>query len=66
MSHQARKEKFKDVVREDMQAIDVTEEDAEDNSRRKPMIHCGNPSWEQPEEAEEEDVKSDALICIMG
>ena len=31
-----------DVVREDMQIVGVTEEDAEDRKRWRRMIHCGD------------------------
>jgi len=41
------KRRFIDVVREDMQ-VGIAEEDAEDRKTWKQMIHCGDPSWEQP------------------
>ncbi|XP_051788839.1 uncharacterized protein LOC127529415 [Erpetoichthys calabaricus] len=36
------KRRFMDVVREDMQVMGVTEQDAEDRKVWKKMIHCGN------------------------
>ncbi|XP_051788831.1 uncharacterized protein LOC127529414 [Erpetoichthys calabaricus] len=44
------KQRFMDVVREDMQVMGVTEQDAEDRKIWKKMIRCGNPQREQPKE----------------
>ena len=37
------KRRYMDAVREDMRAVGVTEEDAEDRGRWKQMIRCGDP-----------------------
>ena len=36
------KRRFMDMVREDMQVVGATEEDAEDRKRWKQMIRCGD------------------------
>lgn len=40
--------RFMDVVREDMQVVGATKEDAEDRERWKQMIRSGDPWQEQP------------------
>ena len=35
--------KFMDAIREDMTAVDVTEEDAEERTERRRRIGCGDP-----------------------
>ena len=37
------KRRYMDAVREDMRVVGVTEEDAEDRTRWKRMIRCGDP-----------------------
>ena len=37
------KRRFRDVVKEDMQVVGVSEQDAEDRNRWKGMICCGDP-----------------------
>ena len=37
------KRRYMDAVKEDMRAVGVTEEDAEDRGRWKQMIRCGDP-----------------------
>ncbi|KAJ8348946.1 hypothetical protein SKAU_G00275380 [Synaphobranchus kaupii] len=48
------KRRFMDTVKEDMQAVGVTEDEAQDKNRWKQMIRCGDPGGEQPKEEEEE------------
>ena len=42
--------RFMDTVREDMTAVEVTGEDAEERTEWRRRIHCGDPQREQPEE----------------
>ncbi|KAJ8353688.1 hypothetical protein SKAU_G00212550 [Synaphobranchus kaupii] len=37
------KRRFMDTVKEDMQAVGVTEDEAQDKNRWKQMIRCGDP-----------------------
>ena len=37
------KQRFMDAVREDMQVAGVSDEEAENSSRWKQTIHCGDP-----------------------
>ena len=43
------------MVKEDMQLVCMTEEDAEHRARWKWMICCGNPYGEKPKEEDEEE-----------
>ena len=46
------KMRFMDAVREDMTAVEVTEEDAEERTEWRRRLRCGNRQREQPKEEE--------------
>ena len=46
------KRRFMDAMRQDMTAIEVTEEDAEDTTEWRWKICCGDPRREKPKEEE--------------
>lgn len=49
-----RKTTDKDVEKDDMQRVGVTEQDASDIVRQwRQMIECGNPKKEQPKEQDD-------------
>ena len=53
-----------DAVREEMTAVEVTEEDAEERTGWRGIIRCGDPSREQPKE--EDDRYRDWHRCRLS
>ena len=46
------KRRFMDAVREDMTAVEVTEEDVEERTEWRRRNRYGDPKWEQPKDEE--------------